>query len=256
MGLSANLNGATSSGGSSNQSTSFSQGNSYSETDAAAARAWSAQEAQKAREWQEKMFEREMEYNAKEAQKNREFQQAQVDVANEMANTVYTRSAKNMLEAGINPILAYTAGIGGAGAGTVTSGAAGSASAPNGFMGQSFMDQHSASASYSEGQSHGSSWEQSQSGLATALEQMGTLITQTIDTMKSSKDINVLIDKLANNSKDLANDIWNNITAKMPQSVRDFLGIKEKYSGVQRKTPTTSSTKKTGGTHTGGGRKF
>lgn len=256
MGISAQLSGGTSAGGSSNQSTSYSQGSSFSETDAAAARAWSAKEAQKAREWQEKMFEREMEYNAKEAQKNRDFQQAQVDVANQMANTVYTRSAKNMKEAGINPILAYSAGIGGAGAGSVTSGTAGSASAPSGFMGQSFMDQHSASTSYSEGQSSGSSWEHSESGLATALQQMGDLITQTIDTMKSGRDIDTLLNGLQNNAKNLGNDIWNGITSKMPEKVRDFLGIKEKYSGVQRKTPTTSSTKKTGGTHIGGGRNF
>lgn len=64
-------------------------------------------------------MERQMAYNAMEAQKNRDWQEY-------MSNTSYQRAVKDMVKAGINPILA--ASNGGAGTGT---GSAASASMPS-----------------------------------------------------------------------------------------------------------------------------
>lgn len=183
---------STGSSNSAQQATSQSQ----SDTFGAEARAWSAQQAQIAREWQEKMFEKEMAYNSAEAEKSRAWQQANIDTANNMANTVYTRSVDNMRAAGINPILAASHGLGAAGSGTVTSGAGASVSAPNGFMGQSFADQHSASSSQSSGESHGSNWSESTSGLATALEQMAGLISGVMNGLNAASQIDVNINGL------------------------------------------------------------
>lgn len=190
------LLGSEGQGGSVSNSAQNATSQSNSNTDGAAAREWSAQQAQIAREWQEKMFQKEMKFNAAEAEKNRNWQQANINTANEMANTVYTRSVENMRAAGINPILAANMGLGAAGSGTVTSGAGASVTAPSGFMGQSFADQHSASSSQSSGESHGNSWNESRSGLATALEQMAGLIGGVINGLNAATQIDVNLNGL------------------------------------------------------------
>lgn len=148
----------------------------YSGTDAAAARAWSAQAADIA--WLRDMYAMgaQMDFNREEAQKQRDWQA-------EMANTIYTRSVKNMKEAGINPILAYNMGLTGASVGTgATASLAGVPSAP---LAQNFMDSWSASESYSHGSGSGyseesgsgwgSGWSNSEEGIVTALQGLGAL---------------------------------------------------------------------------------
>lgn len=248
------LTAGSSQGGSAQSNWSQSQGQSYSETNGAAASANSSQEAAIAREWsakqaelnrefQREMFEKEMEYNSREAEKSRAWSQAQVDVANEMANTIYTRSAANMKEAGINPILAYAHGLAGAGTGSVASAGQASVGAPSGsqaqsFMGQSFADQHSASSQWSRGEGSGSSWQQSTNGLAEGLTQMGELIKGAIENINSSHNINYTISNLAGSAKDTAKEIWNNLKAQLPSWMLAGLdtGAKDpktgKYKGI------------------------
>ena len=162
-----------------------------------------------------------MAYNANEAQKQRDYQQAQVDVANKMADEVYTRSVKNMREAGINPILAYSHGLSGAGTGSIASGQSASVgSAPSGslaqsFMGQSFADQNSASSQWSKGQSSGSSWNNSESGLATGLQQMGALIGAGLNALSSAKLFEINLGGATNAVKDVANDVKQGVTEKV-----------------------------------------
>lgn len=180
------LNGSQSSGGSisnaggSNwgyntaQSAQRAQSQSKSQTYGSEATYASAQQAKTANKVQDEYLKRVMQYNAEQAMLQRDWEE-------KMANTIYTRSIKNMKEAGINPILAAGMGLSGA---SVGSGATASVSTPSAFMGQTFADQNSASNSYSMGDSfsHGenggswgsssSSWTDSESGLATGLKQM------------------------------------------------------------------------------------
>ena len=141
-----------------------------------------------------------------------------------MADEVYTRSVKNMREAGINPILAYSHGLSGAGSGTVSSGQSASVgSSPSGsmaqsFMGQSFADQNSASSQWSKGQSSGSSWNNSESGLATGLQQMGALIGAGLNALSSAKLFEINLGGSSDVVKDIANDVKQGVTDK----VNDF----------------------------------
>lgn len=162
--------------GSTNDAYSYSQ----SGTNANEARMWSALMADWA--WQRDMeaMNKQMDFNREEAQKQRDWQA-------EMANSIYTRSVKNMKEAGINPILAYNMGLSGASVGTgATASLAGVPSAP---LAQNFMDSWSASESYSHGSSWGNEnggsygngsswgagWANSEEGIVTALQGLGSL---------------------------------------------------------------------------------
>lgn len=169
-----------------NTSSNYALANAIAWTNAQEARQWSAQAADTAWERDWKAFQTQMEFNRDEAAKQRAF------IA-DMANTIYTRSTKNMKEAGINPILAYRMGLSGAGvssAGTASLG--GSPSAP---LAQNFMDSYSASNSMSQGSSYGEShggsfgesfgngtssgsswnsgWSNSEGGIVTALQALG-----------------------------------------------------------------------------------
>lgn len=178
---------------------SMSESHSRSWTDAEAAREWSAWAADVA--WQRDMeaFLMQMDFNREEAQKQRDWQA-------EMANTIYTRSVKNMREAGINPILAYRMGLSGANVGSgATASLGGSPSAP---LAQNFMDSFSASDSYSKGHgesygsswgsgesngsSWGSGWSNSENGIITALEGLGAMADTAIDGINAGNTLDYL----------------------------------------------------------------
>lgn len=178
----------TSSSGSQQSASSVSD--SWSNTAGAAASAWSAQQAEAAHQRQLELLEKTQEYNSKEAQKTRDWQ-------TEMANTIYTRSVKNMIEAGINPVLAAGMGLSGAG---VSSGATANVGTPSTFMGQSIAEQNSSA--HSESESQGSGWSKSESGIITALTGIGQLANSLIAALGSAHAIEVNINGL--------NDLFNN----------------------------------------------
>lgn len=187
-----NLSGGTSTGGSVQSAHGYnqSQNQSYSNTAGEAATAQNMASAQRANQQQMEMTREAMEFNAREAQKQREWQE-------KMANTIYTRSVKNMKEAGINPILAASMGLSGA---SVGSGATANISSPSAHMGTAIAEQNSAStgSAYGENWSSGSSWSESSSGLAEGLKQMGELIGGAIQSLNSSKALNDTVEKLSN----------------------------------------------------------
>lgn len=259
------LSGGVSSGGSAQSSSSNAYGYSNSETDGSAAREWSAQQAAIARDWQEKMMQKQMEYNSAEAEKARTWEQHNINVANEMANTVYTRAAKNMQEAGINPILAYSAGLGGVGQGATSGSSAATTSLPSGFMAQSFADQHSASEQWSKSQGSGSSWQQSENGLATGLQLMGQAISEAIGNLNTGHTLNYYMNDLKGSAKSTWEDIKLMLIEHLPGTVTKSLGLTSTQNeGPSNKGNNTSFSHKTtvkgsgtvGSSHSTGRTKF
>lgn len=178
VGLNAGINAGLSQSYNSGGSVSDSAGSSWSQTDAMSAREWSAEQARIAFERQKELMGMEMDFNSKEAQIARDWNES-------MANTIYTRSAQNMKEAGINPILAANMGLSGASVGTGQTASIGGATAP---MAQSFMDSASASQNYSKG----SSWESGEAGLVTALRALSDMAKETIINVNSSLNLGEL----------------------------------------------------------------
>lgn len=168
-------------------------------TDAMTARQYSMMMAEDAWQKDMKAMQMQMDFNREEAQKNRDWQE-------EMANSIYTRSVKNMKEAGINPILAANMGLSGASVGSgATASLGGIPSAP---MAQNFMDSWSAgesasqaeSWSHSEGEGWGDSsgsswnsgWSNSENGIVTALQALQGMAGVALDGINSANALDYL----------------------------------------------------------------
>lgn len=229
---------------------SYSESQSMSGTNAEAAREWSAWAADVA--WQRDMaaFQKQMEFNAAEAEKQREWQA-------DMANTIYTRSVKNMREAGINPILAYRMGLSGANVGSgATASVGGAPSAP---LAQNFMDSWSASNSFSkghgegngmsnsDGSSWGSGWSNSENGIITALEGLGAMADTAIDGINAGNTLDML-NNMANGNP-VTN--WGNSVGKQ---IKNYVagGVNKFLNKIQDKAQSYSKDKK----QNGGGHSF
>lgn len=187
-----------SSGGSSNsyinsaQSSNYSTAQGSSQTYGSEATQAAAQAARIAFERQKELMQMEMEYNSREAQKARDWEE-------NMANTVYTRSAENMKAAGINPVLAANMGLSAASVGSGATASIGGASAP---MANVIADRMSTNSAYSQGQSEsmgkgsGSSWDKAESGLLTFMNGMQSLLGGIVGAMNSSKTIDISLNGL------------------------------------------------------------
>lgn len=84
----------------------------------------SAKQAEELRTWQEQQSQIARKYNSQEAQKNRDWQER-------MSSTAHQREVRDLIAAGLNPVLSASGGSGA----PVTSGATASSSAPSGAMG-------------------------------------------------------------------------------------------------------------------------
>lgn len=234
MSISASLNGAQGSGGSATSgqavadSWSNSVSDSWSRTYGSEATAKSYEEAIRATQRQQEMFDQTKAYNSMEAYAQRAFNEM-------MGNTIYTRSVKNMIEAGINPILAANMGLSGA---SVQSGAAASLSTPSAFMGQTFADQASASHSESHSRSHsessneGSGWQNSESGLATGLAQLGKYFAEGLSAVNSGVTLNLALDGMQKTAEVISEAGGKNDKNKDGKVTTNEINKKEKGQSV------------------------
>lgn len=178
------IDGSTSTNGSisNNTSTAHTYGN------LASAQALSNMNA--ANDFTREMWEKTSKFNAEQAAIQRQWQE-------KMANTNYQRTVKDMISAGINPILAAGAGLG---ADTVGGGSSASMSTPSSAMAGAYPE----SISNSEGASK--SWGNSESGLATGLKLLGDAISGVLGGLNSSMTVNLAIDGLKDLKDTLTKD--------------------------------------------------
>lgn len=142
-------------------------------------------------------------FNAAEAEKQRQWQ-------TQMANTVYQRTMKDMLAAGLNPVLAAGGGLGSA---AVSGGAAASMPSASTYMANTYPESQSSSNSQSQGQSSG--WSESLSGLAYLADAIGGLIGATTSANQiqiSFEGLENLLNPPAATPKDYNKDNKNDIT--------------------------------------------
>lgn len=205
--------GGTSSGGSSGSSIGNSQ--SYSQTYGTAASNLAAERANSANEAAMAAWQKMADFNAAEAQKSR-------DWSERMANTVYQRTVKDMIAAGINPVLAAGMGLGSA---SVSSGAQATAGNPITYMPNTFVDSQSASVAHNE--SENSSYQQSVSGLA----YLADIIGNAISNMSSGHNITIALEGLKDvlgNKTDKTGDNqvdWEDTEESIIDAVENVTGV-------------------------------
>lgn len=188
---------STSASGNVSQSSNFSNASSSGATYGTAASAQALANMREANAFTERMWERQAEYNSREAQKTREWQE-------QLANTTYQRTMRDMIKAGINPILAAGAGLS---ADSITSGATASVAGATGQALGAYPDSMNSSLSHAEGQSSGSGWSSSESGLATFLTAMGQWVNGAIDALSSSQQINIALGTLEDWGQDFKDNV-------------------------------------------------
>lgn len=263
MGILGDFTGGTSYNGS--QNSSWSAGNSNSMTYGSIASAQNVENMKDVLAWEEHMWEKAAAYNAEQARIQRDWQQAQVDVANQMANTTYSRSVKDMIDAGINPILAAGAGLGAVGNGTVAGGSSASIGSPTGHMAQAVPDVISSSQTASQGQ--GSSWGSSESGLAVGLQLLGEAIGSAISTLGSGKTLDDYMTSAGEKMSSTWEDVKEAAIENLPGTIVDALGLestrhnspnnRQSNESFSHKVSTSGTTTVSGRqNHSGGGTGF
>lgn len=212
------LNGAQSSSSSSswNQGASHGQNGSYGQTYGNAATQASINAAAIANEAQMQAWREAAEFNAREAKKARDWQER-------MSNSVYQRTVKDMIAAGINPVLAAGAGLGTASVGGGTSASVG---VPSMSMANAYPEQVNSSYGVNDSYEKGGSQSQSyyEAGLATALKQLGDLVGGWVNTKTAAQDINVNIDGMTGWLKDTAQGVKDDVMAFLGDAA-DKLGL-------------------------------
>lgn len=227
--LGSALNGSISSGGSINSSYGVSKNisDSTSNVFGSAATLKAKVAAAEANASARDAWENAADYNARQAQAQRAWEEY-------MSNTQYQRAVKDMIAAGLNPILAASNGISGA---SVGSGAAASIGAADTYQAQTFADQNSASHAegYSKESSNGSSWQNSESGLATGLSLLGESINGALSGLQSANTVNVTIDNLMKEGKKVPKAIANTGKQLNKAAKGAAKGIINKVKGAVKK---------------------
>lgn len=181
--------GAATSGGTSNSASTArnnAQSTSSSRTYGNAATSQAMTSAERANNIAIENWTRAADFNAEEAEKARAWQER-------MANTVYQRTVKDMIAAGINPILAANMGLGTA---SVSSAPTATMGNPMSYMANTYPESQSSSQSTSEGYSE--SYSQSLSGLAYLADAIGNAI----GAMTSAHNISISLEGLRDIFKD------------------------------------------------------